>query len=286
MSAAAWANDTDTVTYARLTSVSGADTTVGTGPASMTAYAVGQVFRYVAAGTNTTTVTLNITPSGGAALGAKAVRKDGTTALVAGDILSGQVVTVVYDGTVFQMQNRPQTMTGTTLTAPVINGSVTTTGLTLPAFTLGGTIAGGGNQLNNVIIGTSTPLAGSFTTLAASTSVTVPMGGTATYGFSGTAPWLTSGKRTTGISTATIIGALISGDYSGIIIVHGSDGTNMFLDQIMVSSSYDATAVISQTTIGGSPAVRTYTVSGNDISLAMASGTYTVTTQLTQSPQG
>lgn len=37
---------------------------------------------------------------------------------------------------------------------------------TLPAFTLGGTIAGGGNQINNVVIGTSTPLAGSFTTLS------------------------------------------------------------------------------------------------------------------------
>lgn len=44
---------------------------------------------------------------------------------------------------------------------------------TLPAFTLGGTISGGGNQLNNIIVGTSTPLAGSFTTVAASTSVTV-----------------------------------------------------------------------------------------------------------------
>lgn len=42
---------------------------------------------------------------------------------------------------------------------------------TLPAFTLGGTIAGGGNQLNNIIIGTTTPLAGTFTAIAA-TSVT------------------------------------------------------------------------------------------------------------------
>lgn len=36
---------------------------------------------------------------------------------------------------------------------------------TIPAFTLGGTVAGGGNQINNVVIGNSTPLAGSFTTL-------------------------------------------------------------------------------------------------------------------------
>ena len=38
---------------------------------------------------------------------------------------------------------------------------------TMPAFTLGGTVSGGGNQINNVIIGASTPLAGAFTTLSA-----------------------------------------------------------------------------------------------------------------------
>lgn len=51
--------------------------------------------------------------------------------------------------------------------APVINGgalgSPSSAG-TLPAFTLGGTVSGGGNQLNNVIIGTTIPLAGTFTT--------------------------------------------------------------------------------------------------------------------------
>jgi len=50
--------------------------------------------------------------------------------------------------------------------APVINGgalgSPSSAG-TIPAFTLGGTISGGGNQINNVIIGQVTPLAGSFT---------------------------------------------------------------------------------------------------------------------------
>ncbi len=60
-------------------------------------------------------------------------------------------------------------------------GSVPSISTTLPALTLGGTISGGGNQINNVIIGTSTPLAGSFTTLTVSTSITNPLdiGGTA-----------------------------------------------------------------------------------------------------------
>lgn len=60
--------------------------------------------------------------------------------------------------------------------SPVLNGgalgSPSSAG-TIPAFTLGGTIAGGGNQLNNIIIGTTTPLPGSFTTLGASGVVTV-----------------------------------------------------------------------------------------------------------------
>lgn len=61
--------------------------------------------------------------------------------------------------------------TGPTFSAPNL-GSPASVG-TMPAFTLGGTVSGGGNQINNVIIGASTPLAGSFTTVAASTSVTV-----------------------------------------------------------------------------------------------------------------
>lgn len=62
-------------------------------------------------------------------------------------------------------------------------GSPSTAG-TIPAFTVGGTIAGGGNQLNNIIIGTTTPLASFFTTASASTSLTSPLhiGGTGTTG--------------------------------------------------------------------------------------------------------
>lgn len=43
---------------------------------------------------------------------------------------------------------------------------------TLPAHTLNGTVSGGGNQLNNIIIGTTTPLAGTFTTINGNTLTT------------------------------------------------------------------------------------------------------------------
>lgn len=69
---------------------------------------------------------------------------------------------------------------------------------TLGATTLSGTISGGGNQINNVIIGTSTPLAGSFTTLSASTSVTSPL----YIGGSGTTGTQLTFKTTTGTGTS------------------------------------------------------------------------------------
>ena len=69
--------------------------------------------------------------------------------------------------------------TSPTLTTPTINTAASVGGTwtaaatwTLPAFTLGGTVSGGGNQINNVIIGTTTPLAGSFTSVTASGTVT------------------------------------------------------------------------------------------------------------------
>ena len=75
-----------------------------------------------------------------------------SSAITDSGLTSGRVT---YAGTGGLLQDSANlTFNGTTLTANTIG-----------AFTLGGTVAGGGNQLNNVIIGASTPLAGSFTTL-------------------------------------------------------------------------------------------------------------------------
>lgn len=79
---------------------SGTDTILGTASPALTAYATGNAFQFTVAATNTAAVTLNID-----SLGAKAVTRDGSTALVAGDLVSGSVVTVVYDGTRFQVLN-------------------------------------------------------------------------------------------------------------------------------------------------------------------------------------
>lgn len=64
-------------------------------------------------------------------------------------------------------------VTNTGTGSNVLSNSPTLTTPTLAGATLSGTVAGGGNQINDVVIGTSTPLAGSFTTLAASTSISL-----------------------------------------------------------------------------------------------------------------
>ena len=80
--------------------VSGIDTITGNLIPTLTAYAAGNTFSFVASGTNTGAVTINID-----GLGAKAVTRDGSIALFANDITVGKVVTVVYDGTRFQLIN-------------------------------------------------------------------------------------------------------------------------------------------------------------------------------------
>jgi hypothetical protein len=67
----------------------------------ITAYTAGQVFRFISSGANTiTNPTLSVN-----GLGAETIVKQGAAALVAGDIPSGAIVEVVYDGTNFQLIN-------------------------------------------------------------------------------------------------------------------------------------------------------------------------------------
>jgi hypothetical protein len=136
---------------AYLTSVSGTDTITAIAPVSMNAYTVGQTFRFIAAGANTTTsVTLNIN-----SIGAKAITKNGTTALVANDILAGSVVIVTYDGTEFQLSNPA------TLPAAVSSFNAGTTGFTPSSATTGAVTLAGTLNVANGGTGATTLTSGS-----------------------------------------------------------------------------------------------------------------------------
>ena len=167
-----------------LTGVSGSDTITATvTSSSFIAYAAGQMFNFVAAGTNTTSsVTLNLN-----GLGAKTVTKAGTIALSAGDIVAGQVIPVIYDGTRFQITNLINLSS-----PPPIGNSTPSTG----AFTtLSATSTISGTGFTNYLasppaIGGTAANTGQFTTLSA--------GGAAASGYS-----LTS--RSTSLSNAYFI---------------------------------------------------------------------------------
>lgn len=75
-----------------LTSVSGSDTIVGTATPAIAAYAAGQRFAFIAAGSNTGATTLNVN-----SVGAVAIKKGtASAALASGDIPSGALVEVMY----------------------------------------------------------------------------------------------------------------------------------------------------------------------------------------------
>lgn len=96
---------------------------------AIAAYATGQIFTFKAVNANTTASTINVN-----AMGAKSIKKrDGATALIAGDIAAGMIVQIEYDGTNFQMINTAVT---SQLPSPTGNAGkfVTTTDGVTPSY--------------------------------------------------------------------------------------------------------------------------------------------------------
>lgn len=68
--------------------------------AQITAYTEGMIVKFKAALDNTGAVTINVN-----SIGAKTIKKQSGEDLIAGDIQSGDVIYLIYDGTYFQMLN-------------------------------------------------------------------------------------------------------------------------------------------------------------------------------------
>jgi hypothetical protein len=75
-------------------------------PSPGSAYRTGQIYTFLANHTNAAGCTLNVDGQG-----AKTITKDGTVALIANDILIGQVVSVLYDGVNFQLLTQKRDFT-------------------------------------------------------------------------------------------------------------------------------------------------------------------------------
>jgi microcystin-dependent protein len=149
-----------------LTTVVGVDVITALSIPAFTIYTAGQTFRFISAGANTTNVTLNIN-----SLGAKAITKSGTTALVAGNISSGAAYEVVYDGTQFQLIG---IFNGGSISKGIntSRSSITQNATTMDLFALSNTIDGTGSAVTITAIANA-PQAGATRTLYPITSTVI-----------------------------------------------------------------------------------------------------------------
>jgi hypothetical protein len=90
----------------------------------------------------------------------------------------------------------------------------------------------------------------------------------------GVATTITSKYTATVSTSATTISSFAS-DYGQMVIVSGNSGGNIFSD-LLFSCTTAGPTVLSSKTISGAPVARTYTMSAQNLRLAMASGTYEV----------
>jgi hypothetical protein len=263
---------------AALVTVTGTDTLTGTLTPALVAYVTGAVYYFVAPATNTGAVTLNIDT-----LGAKNVTRDGTTALVAGDIVSGEMVAVVYDGTRFQLISPVNSFTNLnvsgTLTvagATTLNGNLQvgnaaadTVNFQASGWTLTnnvsvtgtwadiGTITTAdinGGTIDGTTIGGGTAAAGTFTTVGATTGNITTVNATTV---DATSVEVTNLKAKDGTAAGSIA------DSTGVVT----------LNSVVATTADINGGTIDATTIGGSsPAV------GNFTTVSAASAVFTTAT--------
>ena len=124
-----------------LDAITGVITTTGSSNAyvlttglSLTAYVSGQAFKIKTNFANTGAATINVDT-----LGAKSIVKNGSTALASGDLASGQVYEIAYDGTNFQLVGKFGQTEDATLTA--VAALSWSTGKPLVQFTAADTVS-------------------------------------------------------------------------------------------------------------------------------------------------
>ena len=180
------------------------------------------------------------------------------TSITNSGLTSGRVVYSTTGG--LETDSANLTFNGTTLTANTIG-----------AFTLSGTVAGGGNQINNVIIGTTTPLAGSFTTLTSNGATTFTAGTVSTTTGTGTLV-ITGGLGVSGrINAANFDGIIGANTAAAGAFTSLTASTTLGVTGV---STLTAGAVIQGLTVGrGAGAVATNTAVGASALAANTTGT-------------
>lgn len=163
---------------ALLGGITGTNAIAAVATPSITAYATGASYSFIAANTNTAPVTLSID-----GLSAKSVTKNGSVALSAGDIQAGKLTWVQYDGTTFQLINNI-VYGGSIVNSAISNGTITSAtlvGVTISSLSAPLSVAYGGTGQaaytdGQLLIGNTTGGTLAKATLTAGTNVVVTNG--------------------------------------------------------------------------------------------------------------
>ena len=235
---------------ALLGSVTGTNTIAANATPAITAYAAGATYSFIAVNTNTAAVTISIN-----GLPAKSITKNGSAALVAGDIQAGKLMWVEYDGTTFQLINNA--IYGGSIT----NGTIVSLTAPLGADSGGtglATIAANSVMLGNGIAAVQTVAPGAVGNGLASTGSTwaaSPRGGIPPGASSGLKIQATSNTGITITASQIAIGST-TGTYTpssiSLTLSTGTSGLNgLDTGAIAASTWYAVWAIYNETTVAG-----------------------------------